>query len=305
MELSKLVHLYSNLQTLKKIQLISSNPCSEEWDEMRPDGVGRYCQSCEKHIVDLTAHSDAELIQFFKKKNDRVCGRLLATQLHRDLVLPPVKTSWNWLLPLAMGAILVSPAQASELKPVMEQNDTAFVPASVSAINQVKPSISPMTIRGSVMDERTGKPLKNVKIRQKGFWNVLALTDSAGKFELGISEAPGASEFTFELKGYAVSMAQVNDGIVIKLAAEMRIMLGMVATVSLSSEPMYVIYAGKKKCTIDGLRFKEIQPQWVEKIDILKDAAATALYGARAANGVILVSIKKAYAKHVSFSEEK
>lgn len=36
----------------------------------------------------------------------------------------------------------------------------------------------------------------------------------------------------------------------------------------------------------------EINPEDIEKIEVLKDAAATALYGARAANGVILVTTK-------------
>ena len=36
-----------------------------------------------------------------------------------------------------------------------------------------------------------------------------------------------------------------------------------------------------------------INPQDIERIDVLKDAAATALYGTRAANGVIVVTTKK------------
>ncbi len=36
-----------------------------------------------------------------------------------------------------------------------------------------------------------------------------------------------------------------------------------------------------------------ISPNDIESITILKDAAATAIYGARAANGVIIVTTKK------------
>ena len=38
-----------------------------------------------------------------------------------------------------------------------------------------------------------------------------------------------------------------------------------------------------------------INPQDIERIDVLKDAAATALYGTRAANGVIVVTTKKGH----------
>lgn len=38
-----------------------------------------------------------------------------------------------------------------------------------------------------------------------------------------------------------------------------------------------------------------LNPQDIERLDILKDAAATALYGAKAANGVIVVTTKKGH----------
>lgn len=38
-----------------------------------------------------------------------------------------------------------------------------------------------------------------------------------------------------------------------------------------------------------------LNPQDIERLDILKDAAATALYGAKAANGVIVITTKKGY----------
>ncbi|MDZ7636198.1 MAG: TonB-dependent receptor plug domain-containing protein [Bacteroidales bacterium] len=37
----------------------------------------------------------------------------------------------------------------------------------------------------------------------------------------------------------------------------------------------------------------DINPSDIESMDILKDASATALYGSRAANGVIVVATKK------------
>ena len=37
----------------------------------------------------------------------------------------------------------------------------------------------------------------------------------------------------------------------------------------------------------------EIDPESIESIEVLKDAAATSMYGSRAANGVILVTTKR------------
>ncbi len=53
------------------------------------------------------------------------------------------------------------------------------------------------------------------------------------------------------------------------------------------NDPDYINYVGN---AISG-----INPQDIERIDVLKDAAATALYGTRASNGVIVVTTKKGH----------
>lgn len=45
-----------------------------------------------------------------------------------------------------------------------------------------------------------------------------------------------------------------------------------------------------------------LNPQDIEKIDVLKDASATAIYGARGANGVVLITTKKGKAGVTSFN---
>lgn len=54
-----------------------------------------------------------------------------------------------------------------------------------------------------------------------------------------------------------------------------------------SNDPLYVI---------DGIPMggiNDLNPSDIESIDVLKDASATAIYGSRAANGVVIVSTKK------------
>lgn len=59
-------------------------------------------------------------------------------------------------------------------------------------------------------------------------------------------------------------------------------------SLSASNEPLYVI---------DGIPIErginEINPSEIESIDILKDASATAIYGSRGANGVVLITTKR------------
>ena len=47
---------------------------------------------------------------------------------------------------------------------------------------------------------------------------------------------------------------------------------------------------------VDGIEMDDvssISPNDIEKVDVLKDAAATSIYGSRAANGVILITTRK------------
>ena len=55
-----------------------------------------------------------------------------------------------------------------------------------------------------------------------------------------------------------------------------------------SSDPLYVV---------DGLRTKDISnldPNDIESMEVLKDAASAAIYGAQAGNGVVLITTRKA-----------
>ena len=56
-----------------------------------------------------------------------------------------------------------------------------------------------------------------------------------------------------------------------------------------SNVPMYVIDG----VVASELEFNSLSPEEVESIEILKDAASQAIYGARAANGVIMVTTKR------------
>ena len=63
-----------------------------------------------------------------------------------------------------------------------------------------------------------------------------------------------------------------------------------------NATPLYVIDG------VAGGNLDDINPNDIESIDILKDAASAAIYGARAANGVILVTTKQGKAGKIELS---
>lgn len=68
---------------------------------------------------------------------------------------------------------------------------------------------------------------------------------------------------------------------------EMRVIIRGIATINASASPLYVV---------DGVvmsNFQYLNPNDIESIEVLKDASSAAIYGARGANGVILVTTKR------------
>ncbi|MCX2739742.1 SusC/RagA family TonB-linked outer membrane protein [Pontibacter anaerobius] len=66
-----------------------------------------------------------------------------------------------------------------------------------------------------------------------------------------------------------------------------RVVIRGVGTINSSTSPLYVV---------DGVVMEDIQflnPNDIESIEVLKDASSTAIYGARGANGVILVTTRR------------
>lgn len=94
-----------------------------------------------------------------------------------------------------------------------------------------------------------------------------------------------ASALVGRLAGVQVNMAEGAPG------ADISIKVRGGGSITQSNEPLYVIDGIPQT---EGLSF--LDPTDVESIDVLKDASSTAIYGARGANGVILVTTKQAKA---------
>ncbi|MBQ7422447.1 MAG: TonB-dependent receptor [Prevotella sp.] len=100
-------------------------------------------------------------------------------------------------------------------------------------------------------------------------------------------EVPGA-ELTQAMQGRiaGVQMMQTSS----KPGASMQIRIRGTRSLTASNDPLIVL---------DGIPFagsiNDIDPNNIKSMDILKDASATAIYGSRGANGVILITTYKGY----------
>jgi CarboxypepD_reg-like domain len=69
------------------LMLSIPNPCSENWNNMTPQEKGRFCDTCQKCVVDFTAMTDAAVLDYFNKNNGKICGRFDKRQLDRVLII--------------------------------------------------------------------------------------------------------------------------------------------------------------------------------------------------------------------------
>jgi len=112
--------------------------------------------------------------------------------------------------------------------------------------------------------------------------DVLASVSSVGARELKDIPINSAAEaLNGRLAGVTATTSEGSPDANIRI----RVRGGM--SITGSNEPLYVI---------DGVQVENglatISPQDIQTIDVLKDAAATAIYGARGANGVIIITTK-------------
>lgn len=122
------------------------------------------------------------------------------------------------------------------------------------------------------------------------------------------SEVANLNTSTFEaqLAGRASGVqVTTNSGI---LGEAPRIRIRGVNTISSGASPLYVvdgipIFSGDTGGGYTGSNaLGDINPSDIESMEILKDGAATAIYGSRAANGVVLITTKKGKNGKFSFN---
>jgi TonB-dependent SusC/RagA subfamily outer membrane receptor len=117
---------------------------------------------------------------------------------------------------------------------------------------------------------------------------LLAGCASGGARESDDAPAPAAgpdmeSQFAGKFPGVEVSRV-ASGGITVRIRGATSI-LG-------SSEPLFIIDGVKVQSGPGGLLF--LDPNEIRKIEVLKDIGSTAIYGSEGANGVVIITTKRA-----------
>ena len=91
---------------MKSIKIKIPEPCHEDWQKMTRKEQGRFCDSCEKVVYDMSKLTDNEIVKLIQSGND-ICGRFRNDQLDRKMYasIPykSKKSSWAIAASLLVG----------------------------------------------------------------------------------------------------------------------------------------------------------------------------------------------------------
>ena len=175
-----------NVQKNSNFSLQIPEPCHENWAEMTPSEQGRFCQNCQKIVVDFSKMSDRDLTQWFVAlAGERVCGRVNPKQLNRSFscVTQSKSTFYQRTAILVSGLFFATSAYGQDYKPteITTKGDTILVHPPQYA-EPLKTEKKARILRGVVLDER-GEPLPSVQITVKGT-KISEITDFDGLLKI-------------------------------------------------------------------------------------------------------------------------
>jgi carboxypeptidase family protein len=183
---------------LHSIQINIPHPCSQNWDEMTVNGIGRHCEHCTKTVIDFTTWSDTALYNFFAKNSAGVCGRFLSAQTDRYINIPYQPHSRLYRIAVALGLTLIftqTPDLLAQSRPPKTEQ-TSILKQIDSTGNEGG------GITGRIFDDKK-EPLPSavVEVFQNGVLKGGKVTDFDGNYKIKSLE-PGLYDIVVLYAGY-------------------------------------------------------------------------------------------------------
>ena len=151
----------------KSIEISIPTPCHESWDSMDTTERGAFCHSCQKEVIDFSAMTDREVVEYLSKHKDG-CGKFRNDQLNSTLTISKIENGFLKWKALAFGFLSVltfKSAFALRMKPHTIQMSKAL--GIADTITSFRPK--EITIFGIIRDSLTHSalPIARTEIREK------------------------------------------------------------------------------------------------------------------------------------------
>jgi len=178
---------------LQKIKLSIPKPCTEDWNKMTVSEQGHICSSCQKSVLDFSNYTDRELLDFFAKAKDKICGRIPDTQLNR-LITVTAPSKAPVFRRLLFGAALTAGVAGTghgQTNAQLLGSGPYCMNDSKNKIEQNRPvNDSTFKISGRVIDSANKQPLAYAELVIENEGNQISrvFTGVDGKFEIAIAK---------------------------------------------------------------------------------------------------------------------
>lgn len=188
----------------KSYSLDIPTPCHEKWSDMHKRQNGRFCNSCQKTVIDFSQMSDREVAAIFNKADDNLCGKFRNDQLNRPVHFEQPKSlrrTWSAFGLLVPGLFLSSNIQAQELnrKVEIEQQDKNTFNGASQKIELSKT----VTIKGTVKDAETDEVLIGANVLVKGTSNgTVTSIDGSYSIDATVPESCKSIILVFNYTGF-------------------------------------------------------------------------------------------------------
>ena len=143
-------------------------PCGENWDAMTPTACGRFCNVCQKEVIDITHMTDEAVTQKLEERGGQMCIHAKATQVIAGRVFPQRRLA---LFALALWAVF----SCGLIEEVQGQDSLQTAQTDTAQYGMVKIK---------VVDVEDKQPVNGAKIRIRDVANdttyFVGYTDSSG-----------------------------------------------------------------------------------------------------------------------------
>lgn len=197
----------------KALTLTIPEPCSKNFDKMTPVKGGKFCDSCEKTIVDFRTMSDGQIINHYKKNNGKVCGVFNEVQLNRTMPFPmEIQPNRNWKAVAALAAGLVFTGVVAGQSVAPKTGELAVVERTIVKEKYINKSnqVPIKRLKGVVLGASIDEPLIGANVLVKGT-TIGASTNFEGHFELQIPENLNSFEIEVSFIGFETQILSFND----------------------------------------------------------------------------------------------
>lgn len=199
-----------------KINIIA--PCHENWDEMTANEQGRFCDACQKTVIDFSKMSDLEIYHALHNHKGKICGRLTLQQIENfnaaHEYFPSPSNIKKWSLAAALAGVLAYPSLSqpevnfqNALASVMPVLNTNLEQNASSEI--IDNPVDSIVLEGKVVRKANGLELTHATVQIEGT-NISVQTDHKGHFKISIPSSKEKIVLTAYCDDYHSNSISIN-----------------------------------------------------------------------------------------------